>query len=294
MHKIIPHLWFNTQAKEAAQFYVDTFGGDSKVTSTATIHDTPSGDTDMLTFTLAGQPFMAISAGPLFKFNPSISFLVSCETKEEVERLWKQLSDGGSTYMPLGSYPFSESFGWLQDKYGLSWQLMFLGDRPMKQKITPVLMFTQNMTGKAEEAMKFYCNVFDNASIDGMMRYGKDEAPDTEGTVRFADFTLEGQHFAAMDSAREHNLTFSEAISLVVQCQTQDDIDAYWEKLSAVPQAEQCGWLKDKYGVSWQIVPTAMQEMMSNGDAAAIARVTQAFLKMKKFDIATLEKAYKG
>jgi len=294
MHKIIPHLWFNTQAKEAAQFYVDTFGGDSKVTSTATIHDTPSGDTDMLTFTLAGQPFMAISAGPLFKFNPSISFLVSCETKEEVERLWKQLSDGGSTYMPLGSYPFSESFGWLQDKYGLSWQLMFLGDRPMKQKITPVLMFTQNMTGKAEEAMKFYCSVFDNASIDGMMRYGKDEAPDTEGTVRFADFTLEGQHFAAMDSAREHNFTFSEAISLVVQCQTQDDIDAYWEKLSAVPQAEQCGWLKDKYGVSWQIVPTAMQEMMSNGDAAAIARVTQAFLKMKKFDIATLEKAYKG
>lgn len=151
--KIVPHLWFDKEAKEAANFYCSVFP-DSKITSITTLHDTPSGDCDIVSFSLSGQPFMAISAGPLFKFNESISFLVNCGTQEE--------------------------------------------------------------------------------------------------------------------------------------------IDYYWEKLSAVPEAEQCGWLKDKYGLSWQIVPADLDNMMQDNDPERLDRVTQAFLQMKKFDLATLQKAFDG
>ncbi len=153
MPKIIPHLWFDTEAKEAAEFYTSIFPG-SKINETATLHNTPSGTIDVVTLELLGQEFMLLSAGPLFKFTEAISFIVSCDTQEEV--------------------------------------------------------------------------------------------------------------------------------------------DYYWEKLSAVPEAEQCGWLKDRYGLSWQIVPTAMSRMMTDKDEKKLARVTEAFLKMKKFDIAALERAYRG
>lgn len=152
-HKIVPHLWFDKEAKEAADFYCSIFP-DSRITSITTLPNTPSGDCDVVSFTLSGQPFMAISAGPLFKFNESISFMVYCETQAE--------------------------------------------------------------------------------------------------------------------------------------------LDYYWEKLSAVPEVEQCGWLKDKYGLSWQIVPTIMDRMMADQDPERLARVTQAFLKMKKFDLAALQRAYDG
>jgi predicted 3-demethylubiquinone-9 3-methyltransferase (glyoxalase superfamily) len=152
-HKIVPHLWFDKEAKDAAEFYCSVFPR-SRITSITRLHDTPSGDCDVVSFTLSDQPFMAISAGPLFKFNESISFMVYCET--------------------------------------------------------------------------------------------------------------------------------------------QGEIDYYWEKLSAVPEAEQCGWVKDRYGLSWQVVPAIMDKMMQDQDPERLARVTQAFLKMKKFDLAELQRAYDG
>ncbi len=117
--------------------------------------------------------------------------------------------------------------------------------------------------------------------------------PDKEGTIMFSDFMLENQWFAAMDSAREHKFSFNEAISFIVYCDTPQEINHYWNKLSAVPEAQQCGWLKDKYGVSWKIVPKEMDEMMSNGTPEQIARVNKATLKMKKLDLVELQKAYK-
>jgi len=291
--KIIPHLWFDREAREAAEFYVSIFP-DSRITNITTLNNTPSGSTDSVSFELMGQPFMAISAGPLFKFNPSISFLVSCQTKAEVEVFWQKLAEGGMALMELGEYPFSEKYGWIQDKYGLSWQLMYAGGLPIQQKITPTLLFVEKQVGKAEEAITYYASVFRNSKVGDVLRYEKNEEPDKEGTVKHAAFTLEGQQFAAMDSAREHNFSFNEAISLIIFCSTQEEIDYYWEKLTAVPEAEQCGWLKDRFGLSWQVVPSRMNEMMQSGDQGRIARVTEAFLKMKKFDIADLEKAYRG
>ena len=171
---------------------------------------------------------------------------------------------------------------------------MFAGDREVRQRIIPTLIFVGNVVGKAEEAIKFYVSVFHNATFGGVDRYSKGEEPDVEGTIKHASFTLEGQEFAGMDSTLPHNFVFNEAISLIVHCETQEEIDYYWDRLSADPKAEQCGWLKDKYGLSWQVVPNAMDEMMKDKDETRLSRVTEAFLKMKKFDLETLKKAYRG
>lgn len=301
MQKITTHLWFDTQGKEAAAFYTkafnDTFGDSAEtsvIKSTTVLNNTPSGTVDIVTLDLLGQEFTFLSAGPLFRFTPAISFLLACDTKEQVEALWATLSEGGSALMPLQQYPFSEKYGWLQDKYGLSWQIMFMGERPITQRIIPTFMFVGDVCGKAEKAITFYSSLFPDSAIGNIMRYDVGEVPDVAGTIRHAGFTLAGKEFAAMDSAHKHAFTFTEAISFMVHCETQDEIDRYWEKLSAVPAAEQCGWLKDEFGVSWQIVPNVMEKMMKRGSKEQMARVTEAFLKMKKFDIATLQKAYDG
>jgi predicted 3-demethylubiquinone-9 3-methyltransferase (glyoxalase superfamily) len=298
--KIVPHLWFDREAKEAANFYCSVFP-DSRITSITTLHNTPSGDCDVVSFTLWGYSFMAISAGPVFKFNPSVSFMVNFDpsqdkdAKTRIDEVWAKLSEGGKVLMPLDKYPFSERYGWIQDKYGLSWQLILTNpegeERPL---IIPSLLFVGDVYGKAEEASDFYLSVFKNSKRGAIARYPAGMEPDKEGAVMFTDFMLEGQWFAAMDSAREHDFAFNEAISFMVNCEDQNEIDYYWEKLSAVPEAEQCGWLKDKYGLSWQIVPTVMDKMMQDQDPERLDRVTQAFLKMKKFDLAALQRVYAG
>lgn len=291
--KITSNIWCDKEAKEAAELYTSIFE-DSRIKDITTIHNTPSGDTDIVTIDLFGQEFTLINAGPLFKINPSISFLVACETSDEIDAFWNKLSKGGKALMDLGKYPFSERYGWIQDKYGLTWQLMLFGDRPIKQRIIPTLMFVGKVAGKAEEAINFYTTVFHNAYVGDNVRYDKGEQPNVEGTTKHASFTLEGQYFAAMDSALEHNFGFNEAISLVINCENQTEIDYYWGKLSADPKAEICGWLKDKYGVSWQVTPTVLAEMLKDKDEKKKVRVVEAFLKMKKLDIAELEKAYGG
>lgn len=300
MQKIIPHLWFDTTAKEAAAFYVSLFPN-SEITHTATLHDTPSGDADTVAFNLSGFSFMAISAGPYFKINPSISFMVNFDPSKDSDAeaklttMWNALSEGGKALMPLDAYPFSKRYGWIEDKYGVSWQLILTDsngeERPF---IIPSLLFTNEVCGKTEEATDFYLSVFKNAKRGQLARYPSGMEPDKEGTVMFTDFQLDGQWFVAMDSAQSHEFSFNEAVSLLVRCDSQEEIDYYWEKLSTVPEAEQCGWLKDKYGVSWQVVPSRMDAMMREGTPEQIARVTQEFLQMKKFDLAALERAYQG
>ncbi|HEY4517312.1 MAG TPA: VOC family protein [Candidatus Paceibacterota bacterium] len=302
MQKIVPHLWFDKEAKEAAAFYVATFGGNSKVGTITTLTGTPSGDADIVPFSLWGYEFLSISAGPYFKPTPAISFMVNFDPSQDkdaatkINEVWAKLSEGGKALMPLDKYPFSERYGWIQDKYGFSWQLILTNpegeDRPL---IIPSLLFVTKTGDKAEEATDFYLSVFKNSKRGALAQYPTGMEPNKEGAIMFTDFKLEGQWFAAMDgSTQMHKFGFTEAISLIVNCEDQKELDHYWEKLSAVPESEQCGWLKDKYGVSWQIQPAAMNAMMETKDKAALKRVTEAFLKMKKFNIAELEKAYKG
>ncbi|MEK7182046.1 MAG: VOC family protein [Patescibacteria group bacterium] len=299
MQKIIPHLWFDKEAKEAAEFYTSVFP-DSKITNASVIHDTPSGDCDILSFDVMGYSFMSISAGPYFKLNPSISLMVNFdpsvdkEAATKIDTIWNKLVEGGKILMPLDTYPFSERYGWVQDKYGLSWQLILTKPEGEKRPaIIPSMLFVGDVCGKAEEATDFYLSVFKNSKRGMIARYGTDNPSEKAENVMFTDFQIEGQWFAAMDSGQKHEFSFTEALSFIVRCENQEEIDYYWEKLSAVPEAEQCGWLKDKYGVSWQITPFVMDEYMK-GTPEQVERVTKAFLQMKKFDLATLEQAYKG
>ena len=291
--KIVPFLWFDKVSDEAVNHYLSAFPS-SSLHSATTLPETPSGVVEIFAVDLLDSEFNLMSAGPEFKFTPAISFLVACSSAAEVDTIWQQLVPGGSVLMELGSYPFSERFGWLQDKFGVSWQIMFTGQQPIPQRMIPFLMFTGAQCGRAEEAIQFYTSIFPNSGVEDIQRYQKGEEPDQPGSVKYSEFKLYGQSFAAMDSAYDHGFTFNEAISFVVNCETQEEIDYYWEKLSADPEAEMCGWLKDRFGVSWQIVPTIMYEMQQTKDADRLARVTEAFLQMKKFDIAALQRVYEG
>lgn len=293
MQKIVPHLWYDKEAKEAALFYINLFD-QSKLLNVTVLENTPSGDAETVSFELAGQQFMAISAGPYFRFNPSISLMVACYSVEEVNTKWKALLEGGTELMPLGEYPFSKWYGWVQDRYGLSWQLMLVDSGQTVQKITPNLLFSNDSCGKAEEAVKYYAEIFEDSDIGIISRYGLGEAMSSKARVNYAAFKLCGINFSAMDNAFDVDYTFNEAFSLVVNCKDQKEIDYFWDRLSAVPEAEQCGWIKDKFGVSWQIVPENMDEVLSTGTRDEIQRVTEAFLKMKKFDLDALEKARLG
>ena len=293
IHKLMTHLWFDKQAADAADFYLKIFP-EGRILSRVTIPGTPSGDVESVTLDIFDINLMLLSAGPYFKINPSISLMIQCTTKDEVTKYWQAFMDGGQALMPLDRYDFSERYGWVEDQFGVSWQILYVGDQKIHAKIRPALMFVGENSGHAEEAIGFYTKVFKNSSVKSVSRYGEGFPPNKPEMLNFADFVLEGQHFSIMDSAYEHAFAFNEAVSLIINCDSQEEIDYYWQKLSAVPEAEQCGWIKDKYGVSWQITPTAMNVIMNNADPATLARVTQAFLKMKKFNLAELEKAYRN
>jgi predicted 3-demethylubiquinone-9 3-methyltransferase (glyoxalase superfamily) len=285
MQKIVPHLWFDKEAKEAAGFYTSVFP-DSEITYSTVIKGTPSGDCDIVGFRIMGYQFAAISAGPPFKFNPSISFHARCRTAEEVDSAWEKLSEDGKVLMELGEYPFSRRYGWVQDRFGLSWQVIF-SEGDYKQRVMPALMFTKESCGRAEEALGFYSRVFHRSKSQVLMRYGKGEEPDKEGAVKYAQLTLEGEEFGVMESARNHDFAFNEAISFIINCKDQKEIDYFWGMLSAVPEAEQCGWVKDKFGVSWQITPESMSELMGRNPE----KTTPVMLRMKKIIIEDLRKA---
>lgn len=305
--KIVPSLWFDKNCEEAINFYTSIFPN-SKIVSIKRYEEgmqTP-GIEEMVgkvltgIFELSGYRFMALDGGPIFKFNPSISFFLNFDpskdknAKDTINYFWEKLSRGGKVLMEFQKYDFSELYGWCEDKFGLSWQLILSNpegeDRPF---IVPSLLFVQDKAGKAEEAEKFYQSVFAGSKQGQIARYPAGMKPDKEGTLMYSDFMLENQWFAAMDSAHpEHNFNFNEAISFYVECKDQEEVDHYFSKLSAVPESEICGWLKDKFGVSWQIIPKVMGEMLSDPDSKKANRVMNAMLKMQKIIIQDLEDAY--
>jgi predicted 3-demethylubiquinone-9 3-methyltransferase (glyoxalase superfamily) len=275
---IYPCLWFDGKAKDAAEFYCSVFNN-SKITA-----ENPM----VVTFESAGQKFMCLNGGPQFTMNPSISFFVVCETEAEVDKAWSMLTDGGSVLMALDKYEWSEKYGWVQDKFGVNWQLSFGKLADVGQKFTPTLMFTEKVHGKAEKAINFYTSIFHNSSVTGILRYNENDH-DVAGTIKHAQFTLDSNVFMTMDSGLAKGFGFNESVSFVIDCENQEEIDYYWNKLTEGGEESQCGWLKDQFGVSWQVVPEVLGELMSNPERGQ--RVVQAFLKMKKFDIEALLQA---
>ncbi|WP_138858580.1 VOC family protein [Exiguobacterium mexicanum] len=289
---IIPCIWFEGDVEAIAEWYVSKFP-DSFVDYTTKLTDTPSGETTVVTVSLAGQFFQLLGAGPLKERNPSISYMVAFPTSEEVETLWNELVEGAEVLMPLDTYDFSERYGWLKDKHGVSWQIMHSGGMDI-QTVTPCFLFVGDVFGRAEAAMNDWISIFPDSYVleDHLIRYEATDGPELEGKLNYARFVLSGREFVTMDSAENHQFAFNEMQSLIAFCETQAEIDDYWAKLSVVPEAEQCGWLQDRYGVSWQIVPWEMEEMLTTGTKEQLARVTEAFLPMKKIDVKALRNVY--
>ncbi len=295
IQKIHPFLWFNNQAEDAVNFYSSVFNN-SEITAVTHYNEQSAKAAGMpeqavmtVAFQLEGREFAAINGGPVFTISPTISFFVNCETVEEIDRLWAKLSDGGEVFMKLDKYPFSERYGWIQDKFGVSWQLILPG---REQKIVPCFMFTGDQHKKAEEAINFYTSIFSDSEIIQLERYGSEVGP--EGAVVHCKFTLCGLEFTAMDSHESLPYSFNPGISMVVNCETQDEVDFFWDKLTdgGFEGAQQCGWLQDKFGVSWQIVPRDLGKMLSDPDREKSGRVMQAMLQMKKLDIHLLKRAF--
>lgn len=294
MQKITPFLWFEKNMKEVTDFYISVFPG-TAVKGGGELDNTPSGTVQMVTLNIFGMNFDLMTAGPYLTFNPTVSFIISCDSLEEVDMLWNKLSVTGKVLMELSNYPFAEKYGWVQDPYGVSWQIMFSSTMKAPHKVIPTLMFAGGVCGRAEEAGNFYTSVFRDSKINYSMKYdGSEPVDDIRAKVKHSSITIEDFTLALMDSGRKSPLTFAQGISFIVNCENQEEVDYYWEKLTDGGQEVQCGWLNDKFGFPWQIVPKAMGRMMTEGTKEQITRVTEAFMKMKKFDIKTLEDVFEG
>lgn len=273
---IFPCLWFNGNAREALAYYCSIFENARITEDTGTV----------VIAEIYNHKLMGLNGGPIFTINPSISFFISCNSIEEIDAKWKLLSDGGKVLMPLNEYLWSKKFGWCQDKFGVNWQLILETMGSTNQTIIPTLMFTQTQAGKAEQAMQLYTSIFPNAAITSINRYEKGE-PDTEGFIKHARFHLNNQNFIALDSSGPHQFSFNEAVSFVISVNTQEELNYYWDALiKSGGQESRCGWLKDPFGISWQVVPSIIGKLMSNPDKAA--NVMKAILSMNKIDIQTL------
>ena len=277
-NSIYPCLWFDGEAKEAASFYCSIFNN-SKITT----------DSQMVVkFELEGKAIMGLNGGSMFKINPAISFFVTCQSNEEIESYWNKLIEGGNAMMALNNYPWAEKYGWLVDKFGMTWQLM-LGELPANgRKIAVSLLFVNEQFGKAREAIETYTAIFPDSHVDTLQLYEAGEGQPV-GFLKFGHFSLNKEVFAAMDGPGDHQFKFNEGVSFVVECEKQEEIDYYWNKLTEDGKESRCGWLVDKFGVSWQIVPAVIASLMTDPEKAP--RVMQAVMKMKKLDIETLVNA---
>ncbi len=269
-------LWFDNQAKEAAHFYQSVFPG----------FKAQSENPMAVNYQLYDRKFMHLNGGPGLPINPSISFFVNLQSEQEIQQIWDRLIIDGQVLMPLNTYPWSPKYGWCADKYGVNWQLML--DHECSSVIMPTLLFNGVNNGKATQAIQFYTSLFPHSETVLISPYEAGEH-DTEGHIKYSQYLLNGKPFGAMDSSMNHGFTFNEGVSFRLIVDTQEEIDLYWDQLIKGGSPGRCGWLKDQFGVSWQIIPSALGKWMMNPETAP--KATYAFLQMSKLIIADLEKA---
>jgi len=278
---ITPAIWCDGTADEAAQFYADVFRDASIAEQAPGLAATVS---------IHGFKLSLINGGNQYAPNPSISCILNFDpllfggeeqARAYLDELYERLSTGG-VLMELGEYPFSPRYAWVRDRFGMTWQLMLTDpDGDPRPFVIPSFMFGGTNHAHAEEATDAWIALFDNARRGALYRY-EEGGPLDAGTVMFTDFTLRGTWMAATDSGTFHDFTFTPGVSIIVSCRDQEEIDRYWAGLSAVPEAERCGWCVDRWGVSWQVVPHNIAELMA--DAATRDKI----LHMGKIDLTKL------
>lgn len=277
-------LWFNGKVEEAADFYLNLFQETKRNRTLYFVEDAHGTTGDILTIslTLDNQEFVLLNGGPDFVMTPAISYVINCTDAGHLKRIWEELSKDGEMLMDLDNLPGVGLFGWLNDKYGVSWQLK-VGDG--KEKITPCFMFANNLYGKAKDAMETWIQYFHNGSI-------LSQSTDNDGNLTIGEFELFGQHFLAMDSAMNHDFTFSMANSFYVYCEDQNEIDNLWDTVTKDGEEYPCGWMMDKFGVPWQTVARDMDDLIDIKEPKKALAVTKELYKMKKIDINLLRKVY--
>lgn len=288
MQNLTVNLWMQGNGEEAGEFYARSL---PEATTEVESRYPNEGLLDFqqpfagkpLTVSLwvRGRKITLVNAGGEFAPNPSISIILVFNTgqRESLDATWSALMEGGTALMPLDAYPFSTRYGWVKDKYGVSWQLMESSE-PVEPRasVIPSLMFGGAAQNRAAEAIEFYGQVL-GAKLDSVYPYGQPTESATAEALMYAQFTLGDDCVAAMDSGVPQDFTFTPGVSLEWHCDGQAEIDRVWDAMSAVPEAEACGWLTDKFGVSWQIVPSNMGELMERPGAF------ENMLKMKKLVI---------
>ncbi|MEZ5086081.1 MAG: VOC family protein [Tessaracoccus sp.] len=302
--RIVPNIWSIGNAEEMGRFYAasipeTTFEVESRYPQEGLLdfQQPLAGEPLTVTVQVAGTKLTLINAGGEFRPTPAISFMLNFDpilfdapdaeaaARASLDAAWAALAADGVVRMGLDEYPFAKRYGWVEDRYGVNWQLMLTdpaGDpRPF---VVPALMFGGPAQDKAAEAADFYVSLFSSmpggAAVGNRFPYGVPTGPASAEALAYGEFRIADQWFMATDFGAEHAFLFSEGVSLEVQCEDQTEIDRLWDALSAVPEAEQCGWLKDRYGVSWQIVPENMGELMTRPHAF------ERMLEMKKLVIA--------
>lgn len=294
VQKIIPSLWCSVDPEEMVSTYERAFGD---VKRNAVTHYPTEGllpfQVDMagkiltIEFQIFGYTFILVNGGPAFTPNPSVSFMVRfsdeyfLDPEESLRSAWDALMDGGKALMPLGTEDLGSLFGWVEDKHGISWQLM-LEDDPENElaaeraRVHPALLFGEPVFGKASAARDRYMEVFEHSKV------GITATNPEDNSLSFGDAKLTDDWFAFQDAASAP-FAFNEAVSFVINCTDQEEIDYFWEALSRVPEAEQCGWCKDEFGVSWQVTPLDMENLTSSPKAY------EAMMQMKKIDLNVLK-----
>ena len=294
MQRIVPNIWCQGNADDVASYYTAVLPDTSaEVVASYPTENLPdfqrafAGLPLVVDVTVSGYRIRLINAGDEYRPTPALSFILNMdplafrggteEASARIATIWDALSDGGEIRMPLGEYPHSKLYGWVEDRFGVNWQLM-LSDPAGEPRpaLMPQFLFT-GATAQAQQAIDVYTGLFPGSGPGLVVPH-----PGEAGGILFAEFTLAGQWFSAMDGGTVHDFTFTPGLSLEIDCADQQEIDKLWGALSAVPEAEQCGWLVDRFGVSWQIVPHNMGELLQHPGAY------QRMLNMKKIVVADL------
>ncbi len=270
-NRIIPAIWYDQNGLEALEFYSSIFPNSDVYKSNPMVSQA----------SIMGLDLISINGGPMFKPNPSISFMAVFEHKEELQLTWDHMKSEAKILMPLDKYPFSAYYGWMEDRYQVSWQF-YLGELAdvNGQAIVPTLMFSQAQQGKCQEAINFYQALFKDFELQGILKYADGEC---QGQIQHAQFKLNGTTLAAMDSGVPQNFSFNEGVSLTITCKNQEEIDYYWNSICKEGKESQCGWCQDSFGVFWQIVPEGLDIILANHPNAG-----QNLMRMKKIKIAEL------
>lgn len=270
-------FWFNGDAQKAVARYAEIFR-DTRIISSNPLVSMAE---------ISTLRFMALNGGPKYEKNSAFSIFYYCESTEEIDRLYPLLMEGGTAVMPLGRYGWADRYAWVVDRFGMHWQLNNdVINNP--QKAVPCLLFVHEKRTKLREAIAHYANIFNDHRLLLESLYPEGLGMDPEHLL-FGQFKIGKTVINGLSSTEQHDFDFTPGGSFVVECETQEEIDYLWDKLGKDGRYDMCGWLNDRYGVSWQIVPAVLSELMA--DPGHSQAVIETFLPMQKLEIAPLLRA---